>query len=529
MPSSDPSSSRRPLLLAASFICSCFNMLVSGSLDVFALYAPSFTTRLGYSQTETSAIAIIGNIGLYGVGPVSGHMADKLGPRPTSFIAGCLLALGYGLLSAGYANGLDSVHHNQPPTPFLFMALYLFLAGMGNSASYMAAFTSLAKNFTHARGLALSIPTSFFGLSAAALTLIAHSFFVIKVRSHLHILEDKQELDTANFLLFLGLLGGLVNAIAFVSMRILPAPNPNTASNVLDDHTIEPSILQGAAAMVRDENEETPLLREGSITPTIANASSVDSQYSTAPTRHPHHHPRSISGKAFFLDRDAQLFFLVMVCLTGTGLMIINSITAMVDAVAASENADLPATFIGRLGDKSPISAIHAVHVGLISCSSYVSRILAGFGSDVAIRRYGTHRINVVPIAAACMALAQVVGMFASLRWLYLCSLLTGLGYGGFFGVAGIIVAEFWGEGTCGQNWGWLSWGSALGGLLFNLLFGLVMDAARPVVDGEPQACKGHRCFRWALVASFLACVFSCGISIIMCIRQKRGGALRMT
>ncbi len=49
--------------------------------------------------------------------------------------------------------------------------------------------------------------------------------------------------------------------------------------------------------------------------------------------------------------------------------------------------------------------------------------------------------------------------------------------------------------------------------MLFNLLFGVVMDSARPVVDGEPQACKGHGCFRPALLVSFWACAFDAALS----------------
>ncbi|KAG0286170.1 hypothetical protein BGZ98_005188, partial [Dissophora globulifera] len=180
------------------------------------------------------------------------------------------------------------------------------------------------------------------------------------------------------------------------------------------------------------------------------------------PRRPRQHDVPSISGKDFFLDPDAQMFFLVMFCLAGTGLMIINSITAMVDTVAAKEDMSRPlAGFLGLFlgggggGDEGrtpPLASIHAKHVAFISLSSYAGRLLSGIGSDVAFHRYNAHRINVLPIATACMALAQVVGMFASLKWLYLCSILTGLAYGGFFGVAGIIVAELWGEETCGQN-----------------------------------------------------------------------------
>ncbi|KAG0010008.1 hypothetical protein BGZ80_001864, partial [Entomortierella chlamydospora] len=482
MADSDHGGSWRPFLLALSFICGCLNMLASGSLYVYALYATSFTGHLGYSQTQTSTIAVVGDMGLYGIGPVSGLLADRLGPRATSLIAGCLLALGYGLLSAGYASGLDSIAQNKPPTHFLLMALYLALAGMGSSASYMAAFTSLAKNFIRARGIALGIPVSFFGLSAAALTLVAQTFFTVNITSKFQSLQDKSELDTARFLLFLGLFGGLVNALSAVGMNIASAPKATVPNNTDDDNSIESTLNEEEVVSAADiASEQTPLLRDATLDPHNQDQDSTDSVASIK--RYQHRDVHSISGKAFFMDRDAQYFLLVMFCLSGTGLMIINSISAIIDAVAASE-IDSGTNY---MDEKSPVSAIRAAHVALISLSSYTGRIVASVGTDIAIHRYGALRIYALPITTACMALAQVVAMFAPLQWLYLCSALTGLSYGGYFGVAGTIVAELWGADTCGQNWGWISWGAAFGGMVFNLLFGVVMDAHRPVVGGEPQ------------------------------------------
>ncbi|KAF9192677.1 hypothetical protein BGZ51_005066 [Haplosporangium sp. Z 767] len=465
----------RPWLLAGSFICACLNMLASGSLYVFALYSPAFKNHLGYSQTQTSTIAVIGDIGLYGFGPLSGLMADRLGPRPTSFFAGCLLFLGYSLLSTGFSKGMENVQQGKEPTNFLLMSGFLFLAGMGSSTSYMAAFTSLAKNFQHARGIALGVPVSFFGLSAAVLTLIAQGFFTIKAGNFGKPSSENRELDTTHFLLFLGLAGGLINGLAVFGMNIVPpakkvdsieqdnnsnsnSNHNNNASNTEsgqlrqgaeNDHTIVPS-------------EQTPLLQEDTSTESIATLKQQQHNQHLRPVR-------SLSGRAFFMDRDAQYFFVVMFCLAGTGLMIINSISAMVDVVAASETSDIPIptiqgdmqgqevtkSFLRRLllEDKNPLASIHAMHVGLISIASYAGRIVAAIGTDVAIARKGAHRIDALPLATGFMALSQVVGMFASIRWLYLCSIITGFAYGGFFGVAGTIVAELWGEETCGQNW----------------------------------------------------------------------------
>ncbi|KAF9980552.1 hypothetical protein BGZ65_004957 [Modicella reniformis] len=480
-------------------------MLASGSLYVFSLYAPSFTGQLGYSQTQTSAIGTIGNLGIYGSGPVAGHMADRFGPRATSLFAALLVGLGYGLLFVGYSSSVDNMERGLPPTPFILMAFYLFSAGVGNSASYMAAFTSLIKNFKQGRGIALGFPIGFFGLSAAVLTIIAQNFFMIKASNHSDT-QERLELDTGRFLLFLGLFGGLVNVIAMVGLSIVPAPEIELPDDMQGERIITPSPPQNAAPSVQEDDEQTPLMREGIVGATMP------------PVRAPQH-SNAISGKALFLDSNAQLFFFVILWLAGTGLMIINSISAIVDAVAASESEGLSVGHEGR-----PLASVRAIHVGLISVSSYAGRILAGFGSDVAIQRYGAYRIDVVPLASICMALGQLVGMFAPLRWLYLCSILTGFAYGTFFGIVPTVVAELWGEETCGQNWGWLSWGAAVGGMLFNLLFGVVVDASRPVVDGEPQACKGHRCFRLALLTSFVACVLSFYVSFSMGKRQRRAG-----
>ncbi|KAG0034702.1 hypothetical protein BGZ82_005640 [Podila clonocystis] len=421
--------SRRPLILTSTFTCACLNMLASGSLYVYALYAPSFKSHLGYSQTQTSAIAVIGDLGLYGVGPLTGGLADSMGPKRASVFAGSSLLVGYGLLSMGYSSGIESIKHNEPAPNFLAMAAFLFLAGIGSSACYMAAFTTLAKSFKQGRGIAIGIPVSFFGLSAAALAFVAQKFFLVDSDSLFNLIKDKgtQELDTGRFLLFLAIAGGVINGLSLLGLNIVPEPEIKDAEQL----SVAPSLLQ-ETDNTDTPTEESPLLQDTT----------------SAPTIRPRREVPNVSGTAFFLDRDAQFFFLIMLCLTGSGLMIINSISAIVEAVAAGEE------YGSEPGHKkTPLAMIQATHVGLISISSYVARLVAGFGSDIAMTRHGAQRIYVVPIATACMALAQVVGMFASLRWLYLCSMLTGFAYGGFFGVAGTIVAELWGAVSCGQNW----------------------------------------------------------------------------
>ncbi|KAG0228756.1 putative monocarboxylate transporter mch1 [Actinomortierella wolfii] len=411
--------------LPVSFLCACLSMTMAGSLYAYSLYSSSFTANLKYTNVQTSIIAVIGDGGIYAVGPLTGALADRLGPRPTSAVAAVLLALGYSILSIGYQVGQERVDQGQEPIHFLIMGFAFFLAGAGSGCGYMAAFTTLAKNFTKARGVAVGIPVSFFGLSAAILTLIAQTFFMRPVAPGKD--DDGSssgvEIDTARFLLFLALAGGVCNLISVFGLRLVKQP--------VDDR---PTIQDSHQEQGHDHTESSPLLAE-----------SQEQQ-----VRRRRQRP-NISGLRFFKTPDVQMFFVVMFCIVGSGLMIINSIAAMITTIDAGEQADRSSlTILSALAafgveKRKPLASVRALHVALISISSYTGRVIASVGTDVAIARYGCHRVDILPIAAVTMALAQLAGMVAPLKWLIICSILAGAAYGMFFGTAGTIVAELWG------------------------------------------------------------------------------------
>ncbi|KAG0269476.1 hypothetical protein DFQ27_003388 [Actinomortierella ambigua] len=481
-------------------------MTLAGSLYAYSLYAASFTSNLKYTNVQTSIIAVIGDGGIYGVGPLTGALADRLGPRPMSAIAAGFLALGYTLLSIGYDQGKSKVAQGQEPTHYMVMAFAFFLAGVGSSCGYMAAFTALAKNFTRARGVAIGIPVSFFGLSAAILTLIARTFFMVSPAPGTEGSETPPglELDTGRFLLFLAVAGGLANLVSAFGLRLVKP--------TADDQPVVHNSQQGQE---QEHTESSPLLP----------GSQEEQQHQR---RRPQPRP-AISGMRFFKDRDVQMFSVVMLCIVGSGLMIINSIASMITTVAAGEQDGhfVPALFSSLLAfggkKQKSLASIRAMHVAVISIASYTGRVVASLGTDLAIAHHGSHRVDVLPIAAITMALAQLVGMVAPLDWLIVCSMLAGLAYGMFFGTAGTIVAELWGQETCGQNWGWLSWSAALGGLVFNVLFGTVMDAQEPSDPNGPDGvCRGHHCFRLALLVSCAACLGAACLGLVIAVRQRK-------
>ncbi|CAG8757375.1 11562_t:CDS:2, partial [Acaulospora morrowiae] len=74
---------------------------------------------------------------------------------------------------------------------------------------------------------------------------------------------------------------------------------------------------------------------------------------------------------------------------------------------------------------------------------------------------------------------------------------LNGLGCGVMFGIAPTITSEWFGVRRFGSNWGFMSYAPAIGGQLFNLLFGLNYD-----YRNRNSKCLGFSCYNGAFYAS---------------------------
>ncbi|KAH9252716.1 hypothetical protein BASA81_009319 [Batrachochytrium salamandrivorans] len=472
-----------------SFCSSLLCMLCGGTLYLFGAYASQLKSSLGYSQTEINVIASAGGFGLYLSGPLMGAWVDRHGARPIA-LASSLLLWG------GYTGMAWMVSETLFTSSFLFMSVFYCMVGLGSAGVYNAALKTNIQNFDQKEhGLRLAYLCLHLGL----------------VRWSFH------RLAGFRFLMFMGIATGLVSLLAalFGLQEVSVKTEP-----LLDRDVVEPSPI---GTCNRSCCNETSEYRRDSTHDVEGQRSFRDSSgYEDERFHRPASHhdettsaaPTSTSASTsststFLKESHAWGLFLPFMTLAGMGLMYMNNIGSIVLAILP-ENTD-----------SAKASAIQAFMVSMISLFNCLGRIVTGVASDKAQVYFGTQRLTFLIIGSMFILLAQTMGllMVSSIATLTLCTCILGFGYGSIFSSTPAIVGKWFGIQSFGSNWGYFQIGPALGGYIWNIVFGMWMDSQRPhdVHDplplpgngGKDLECKGTRCFRGAFFMCFLAAVTS--------------------
>jgi len=147
------------------------------------------------------------------------------------------------------------------------------------------------------------------------------------------------------------------------------------------------------------------------------------------------------------------------------------------------------------------------MHVSIISCFSFVGRLLSGIGSDVLVKRMHRSRFWCLVASSSIFALAQFAALAVSNPyWLWLVSSISGLGYGALFGVYPALVVDAFGVSGLSANWGFMTVAPVIWGNIFSLLYGAVYDAHSTVLpEGERICDVGIDCYRSAYIVTSIA------------------------
>ncbi|KAF9182867.1 hypothetical protein BGZ51_004382 [Haplosporangium sp. Z 767] len=403
-------------------------------------------------------------------------------------------------------------------SPFGFFAAFFFLilVGMGSQAGYMTSVSTNAHNFQSARGLAMGVPIGCFGLSALLFAQISNHYY-----------KD----DTQSFLLLVAKVIGSTILTSVMFLTVFPEQGPEGPKSLesVDEGAATANVGVGNGA--GHDSLDHPLLttREdhGEI---IANEDDEDRRLTQERERllqdgHAEPHspistttivPGSYSGfKLFSTNSTAQLLMLSILLLSGPGLMYVSNAGNIIRSIYRDhlEDPTLPPT----PEDLVRLQQLQNFHVSLISLCSCLGRITVGLMSDFGKRGldkwWGINRIGFLLYAGVCVWLGQVLG--ASVQEvgdLTKVSLLVGLGYGNIFGVAPTIVGEWFGVPNFGTNWGWISIAPAIGGQIFNLIFGSLYDHK---AQGEQTLeCFGTECFHKSFLLG--TCSSFLGVAVLI-------------
>ena len=160
----------------------------------------------------------------------------------------------------------------------------------------------------------------------------------------------------------------------------------------------------------------------------------------------------------------------------------------------------------------------------IISCTSFIGRLLSGIGSDFLVKRLHVSRFWCIVTSSSIFALAQLAALSVSdPTLLWLVSGLTGMAYGALFGVYPALVADTFGVSGLSVNWGFMTIAPVIWGNIFNLLYGAVFDAHSITLPGGDMVCsQGLTCYKNAYFATTIASVVGIGASLGAVYRDGR-------
>ncbi|THH01153.1 hypothetical protein EW145_g6962 [Phellinidium pouzarii] len=529
--------------------------LGSGTNYVYSAYAPQLASRLRISHTKLNVIGLAGNIGVYSSGPFWGKIVDRRGPR-------ILLACGFVFLFIGYSgirhfyDSPDNTHAMadvERLSHFGFAALVgcAFLTGAGGNGGLTGGVNAAAKSFPdEMRASTTGLVLSGFGLSAFFFSAIAHILYPG---------------DTSSFLLLLALGTSFPMIIGFFLVRPIPLPSaldvptpaPGTAATArrvsFSDYPQDgfahsagvDGVFAGDALVFAHRNDSrTTLLSAHRHAYSVRQDSEyVHEDHSLA---HEHDAPaaaamsaRSIElrsrsrvievmqdlhGCDLLTSGDFWLLFTMLSLLSGTGLMYINNVGSISQALFAQGNPEF---------DEIESAKWQSMQVSIISIANCLGRILSGVGADLVKNQLSAPRTYCLCVVAVLFVTSQVLAAhITNVEGLWHASALLGLAYGGVFGLYPTIAIEWFGLAHFSENWGFVSLSPMIGGNLFSLAFGRNLDAHNPPVGGVlhtraglpagQQCFAGRDCYVSSLYLTLCACVLGFGLSLYAAWKDRK-------
>jgi len=557
-----------PVIVEKGF--SCKDEALPRSLNI--AYAPQLGARLQISHTKLNIIGLAGNVGVYSSGPVLGKIVDtyRHGLRILFVMSFLALLVGYNGIRHFYDEFDDSSSSSTPTSvmadfekisviQFYVLAFCSFLTGVGGDGGLTTAMNATAKSFPdRLRATTTGIVISGFGLSAFFFSTIAHVLYPG---------------DTSSFLLLLALGTSLPMVLGFFFVRPMPIPthNANTShprrsnsvQSITDDE-IRSSVFVADAAVYghlndsrtnllhedhhhlhvdeeseyvhEDHEQQSNLLGNGrpvelAISPTRGERRRRN--LSATARRSVSHVPevvQDLHGRTLLASGDFWLLFALLSLLSGTGLMYINNVGLISQALFAKGNPNY---------DEIESAKWQAMQVSIISIANCLGRIFAGLGADAVKNRLGRPRSYCLCVVAILFILSQLIATKVDeVENLWFASATLGLAYGGIFGLFPTIIIEWFGLGHFSENWGYVAVAPMIGGNLFSLAFGDNIDkhASQPAssdspISGRADLPSGQQCFdgRDCYVSSLYLTIFACSVALVLSVYAARKDRNRMT
>lgn len=186
-------------------------------------------------------------------------------------------------------------------------------------------------------------------------------------------------------------------------------------------------------------------------------------------------------------------------CITGSGLLVINNIQAIVQALH---------------------QAASPLFVTILSLSNACGRLCVGLLADYF--QASLSRLQLLAFIALTMAISQFLLSLGSLTLLYPCLLLVGFMFGAGFANVAAVTSDIFGSKYIGSNYGFIDLAPAVGSYVFSTgLIALFYPSPAPAGDTTgggtgTGTCYGSSCFQTPFQITAACCLLSAVVSLWM-------------
>ncbi|GLB33203.1 putative MFS general substrate transporter [Lyophyllum shimeji] len=467
----------------STLVASLAVTLVAGTNYAFSAYAPQLGSRLRITHTHLNVIGLAGNVGVFSSGPIWGRIADLHGPRLPLASAFSLLLAGYSGIRFIYDAGVPASSTAIPSFSFCALVLCSFMTGVGSNAGLNSAVNSTTKTFPDkARATATGVVLSGFGLSAFLFSTTSRVWFAG---------------NPSSFILLLSLAPSIPMMVGYFLVRPIPLPPAERPGGAQDSR----HLWHKVEAQDHQDGETRALLPSPRSHPMLSPPVSLSRRAAVGQGL-----PPNVYGRKLWLSKDFWLLFTILSLLSGTGLMYINNVGSISQALYAKSTTAY-----------KPVEAARwqADQVSTISVLNCMGRIVIGLITD-----YGKHHLGLprsycfVLVSAVFLASQVMVANIDDIHNLWLASATLGLAHGSAFSLLAPVCLDWFGMPHFSENSGYLALSPIFAGNLFSFVFGRTLDSnsastgalLRPQTTGEGRCVLGRQCYVEALYLTMGAC-----------------------
>lgn len=228
----------------------------------------------------------------------------------------------------------------------------------------------------------------------------------------------------------------------------------------------------------------------------------------------------NIYGMKLFINAKFWLICIMMLILSGTGIMYINNIGSISQVLYFAMQRKNGGVYI-----PAEAARWQAYQVSILSLTNFSSRIIIGLVSDVCKHRFSLPRSSCLIIVSLVCFLSQVVAANVDdIKHLYFASALLGFGYGCIYSLFPMVCIEWFGILHFSANYGYMHI-LPVAGVLFSVEFGRNLDAhgeasnvsSRAISslasEAAPRCHSGRLCYVDTLYLTMASCFLSMVIS----------------